>query len=210
MDIEKRLKDIAWTGGEIAVVIGGASVAQRFLNDEKIFKKHFSEHPEWFQGRRTGAPWYVKFSGGIKAAGALWGLQLVDNPWIKLGLMGFAFQGMLQQGRVLTHKEGEKGGLRKIGASDHEALKKVDDYLRSQARLYQREINAPEYLGENHPSEVGAFNNNYSSQVAGVFDEMGMPVGAPGDYGDRYKSQVAGIFDEGDYNFHSSDRSRAA
>jgi hypothetical protein len=203
MDFEKRLKDIAWTGMEITVIIAGASISQKFLNDEKLFKKKYESNPEWFEGKRDGAPFLVKWSGGIKAGVALLALQHVKNPWLKLGFMGVAFQGILQQARVLTWKEDHE--LQKIGAHEGESIHELDTKLRNMAHQHRIEMGGTEYInGENF---VGAYGNDYSTQVAGLVDEMGNPVS--NEYGSRYKTQVAGtIFDEGDYHYRSSDRTQ--
>ena len=210
MDLTKTVKDIVWTGGEITVIIGGAAIAEKFLGYDKIFKKHIDQHPEWFAitpngqhipDKHSQCPWYIKWS---EAGGALFAIQHVKNPWLKLGLMGVAFKGILQTARIATMDEQGHTKIPKIGASESERLKKLDDQLKNLANEHRSEMNGPLYL--EGPEYLGAYDNNYSTQVAGVMDEMGNPMP---EYGGRYKTQVAGIFDEGDYHYRSSDNTQA-
>jgi hypothetical protein len=203
MDFEKVLKSAAWTEVEVGAVVLGGILGTKFLDDKKIWKEKFESNPEWFDGPREGAPFMIKWSGALKAGGAVVASTYFENPWIKLILIGIAVQGTIQQLRVLTYDK-EKGDYRikKVGAK---TATEIDAELAAQAKKYREMMQGPDYL--NGPEYVGAedLGDRYKSQVAGGDD-----------LGDRYKSQVAGIFDEDDDrgmgfgNFESEDGIRAA
>lgn len=202
MSFEKHLKNIGWTGAEIAVTVGGGIVATKFLDDRKLFKEKFASNPSWFEGSREGAPFMIKWSGGLKAAGSIFAASYVKNPWFKLVLFGIAYQGLVQQARVLTWDKTKNES--RVGASSEDA--KLDAELRALAEKHRTsgaeetsghesaiasEMDGPEYLGATH--DLG---DRYQSAVA--YAELG----------DRYQSSVAGVWDEDKamgFNFHGSD-----
>ena len=189
MTIEQRLKSVAWTEAEVGVVIAGAVIGGQFMDDRKLFKKKFAEHPEWFEADRHEAPFMIKWSGAIKAGGALFATTYVKNPWVKLFLMGVAFQGTLQQARILTwDKEKNHHRIDRVGAGN---MKDLDAKLRAAAEQYRMKgpeyVNGPDYVsgippGERYESSV-AFNpdvplsERYQGSVAGVYDETDLRVG---------------------------------
>jgi hypothetical protein len=186
MTFEQRLKAVAWTEIEVGSVVLGAIASQQFFSDEKIFKKDFDEHPEWFMDGREGSPFLIKWAGGLKAGAALLTMTYVTNPWLRLVLMGVAFQGSLQQARVLTwnynaEKEGKNPDrIKKIGdaASDLDAkLKAAADKYRTMGTEY---LNGPEYLSGSPDDPLAT---RYESSVSGSPDD---PLAT------RYESSVSG------------------
>lgn len=184
MDLQKQLTQIAWTGGEVGMMVLGAVMSNQWISDQKIFAKQFKTNPSWFEKNRKGAPFYIQWSGGLKAAAALWGASMIDTSkggwgmWLKLFLYGVAFQGIAQQLRILTWnvaKDAER--FDKIGAEKSE--KEIDAELRQIAEEYRR--------------------------THGLDDDMGAPeqysttVAAPEPLSDRYDTSVAGTYDEDDF-----------
>ena len=206
MNFEKTLKDIAWTEAEVIAVGAGMIVSSKFLNDKKLFKKHYDQNPDFFEGSRHGAPFMIKWSGAIKAGGAIFASTHIKNPWAKLFLLGVALQGTVQQAKVLTFDE--KTGKSRIGAgegsTDSEALKKLDDALKGYAMDFREQINGTQYIN----GTVDNYTERYTSQVAGTQ----FINGTVDNYTERYTSQVAGspeVYDEDSigFNFHDDNDS---
>lgn len=196
-DFTTHLKKAMWTEAEVGVMLAGSIAAVKFLDDKKIFKDQFAKNPAWFTGSREGAPFYIKWSGGLKAVAALTAASYVKNPWIRLALMGVAFHGSLQQLRVLTYdKEKQKDRIDQIGQSQ-KSQAELDAELKRLASEYRENLAAPDYVGQ-------PLTDRYQSAVAGLTD--------------RYKSAVAGndVFDEtnpmigGGFSLMDSDMSWAA
>jgi hypothetical protein len=180
-DFKEHLKKGFWTECEVIAVVGGAVLANQLFTDERIFAGHFKENPEWFKDDRAGAPPYIKFAPAIKAGIAVTASTYVDNPWLKLGLMGVAFQETLRQGRILTFKDG-KSKIHKVGDANQTELDAQMKQLAEQTRtatpeflgdagtMYETNVATPEYLGD--------AGNQYETNVAGNefmgdMDEMG-------------------------------------
>ena len=149
MDFTKQLKNIAKTELEVVALVAGAVASNQFLADEKIFKEKFATNPTWFTGSREGAPFYIKHSGILKAAVAVYGSTFVKNNWLKLLLFGVAFQGTLQEVRVLTFdKTNNTDRFKAIGNA-----KELDDKLRALAEKARMSG-----LGEYQDTSVAAAN----------------------------------------------------
>jgi len=205
MSLEKHLKNVAWTGAEIGVTVLGGIVATKVLDDRKIFKDQFAKNPSWFEGPRDGAPIYIKWSGGLKAGAAITAASYIKNPWAKLFLFGIAYQGVLQQARILTWDK-EKNSAR-IGASSSETAE-LDKELRNLAKRH-RTMGTDEMSGE-HSSSIadGMEGPEYVSGYRELGDRYQSSVAGYSDLGDRYKSAVAGAYDEDDmmgFSFQGSD-----
>lgn len=207
MDFTKTLKSIAWTEAEVGTMVAGAVLTSQFLDDTKIFKDQYAKNPQWFNGARDDAPFYIKWSGALKAGGALYATTFVKNPWVKLLLMGVAFAGTTQQVRVLTYNKTKSDyRLNAIGQGNTSQL---DEELRQLADQYrdtrgQNYVNGPKYINGSVP-----LSERYNSSVAAKEDDLG----------DRYRSSVAKarirVYDEDDdfsmgWGFTSSDDVMAA
>lgn len=186
-----HFKKAAWTEAEVGVIMAGGVLTARFLDDTKIFKDQFAKNPAWFQGSREGAPFYIKWSGGIKALGALTAATYVKNPWIKLLLMGVALHGTLQQVRVITYDK-TKGSFR-VDQIGYRNQSELDTELRRLAEQH-RGMNGPVYIQA--PEQAEPLSQRYDTAVAYA--------------GNRYESAVAGVYDELGFNFMDSDSSGAA
>jgi len=183
MSFETRIKSVVWTEAEVATVIAGAVIGGQFVDDRKIWKEKFQQHPEWFEGPRANAPFMIKWSGALKAGAALYACSYVTNPWLKLFLMGIAFQGTLQQARIITwDKHQNVDRIHKIGDSSAAAL---DDKLRSMAEQY-RATHGPEYINLPDPEQ----SRRYETSVALPDPQQS----------ERYTTAVAGVFDEDDFS----------
>lgn len=181
MELTKHLKSALWTEAEVGAALVGAVGATMMLDAKKIFANDYAINPQWFTGNRMGAPFKIKYFGAIKAGGAVMASTYIQNPWLKLVLMGIALQGTLEQARVLAFDQNTSTSkLPMIGDSGQQQL---DAELKKLAEGYRKGTNGPEYVGD--------AGNRYESQVAGS-EEMG-------DAGNRYESQVAGVYDE-DHN----------
>ena len=187
-DFSVHLKSAAWTGIEVGAAVGGAIAAQTMLDTKKVFAKEYMANPQWFDGPRPGAPFKIKHFGAIKAAGAGIASTYTTNPWVKLFLMGFVFQGIVEEVRMLSW-DPQKADYRfdKIGAAD---TAKLDEELKTLAENYR--TNGPEYTYGRADEPLG---DRFSSAVAGRSDE---PLG------DRYISSVADPF-----GYETSDHSQA-
>jgi len=147
-DFMKYVKSVAWTELELLTIIGGAVASQQWVGDEKICKAQFATNPAWFQGNRDGAPFYIKHSGLGKAIAAVLIAGMIKKKegiagFAKLGLLGVAFQGTLQEVRVLTwDKTKGEARFKQIGTADDTAA--LDAKLRELAM--QHRVNGPEYL----------------------------------------------------------------
>ena len=176
--VETRLNTVKWSELELAAVIAGAVLVTEFLPDHKIWKKHYVSNPEWFRDGRHGAPFMIRWAGGIKAVSALYLSTYTTNPWVKLILMGIAFQGTLQQVRVLTW-DAKKNQQRFNTIGDATQL---DAQLKNLAEKYRTQ--GPEYI-----EGFRELGDRYTTQVAGTEIQA-----------DRYSTQVAGaedmIYDE--------------
>jgi hypothetical protein len=204
-DFMAHLKNAAWTELEVGAVVVGGVAATKWLSAKKVFKDEFSKNPQWFDGDRPGAPFKIKWWGGIKAGGAIVASTYVTNPWFKLILMGIAVQGTVEQLRVLTYNVKKQSyKIDEIGANANQA--EIDRQLAEQAEKYRAmmSVDGPEFMGD--------AGDRYETNVAGP-DFVG-------DAGDRYKTMVAMkkngmLFDEDDddmigFGFESDDGTRAA
>ena len=179
---EVKLKKIAWTELEVGAIVAGAVWSNQMFDERKFFKKDFEEHPAWFMGDRADAPWYIKWSGALKALGAVAAATFyVTNAWIKLLLYGVAFQGTLQQVRIWTwNKDTNAAMFDSIGQSSGSA-KSLDAKLRDIAERY-RATNGPQYLG--------AVVDQYSTAVSGAGEPLSQ----------RYDTSVSGpVYIEGEW-----------
>lgn len=144
---EDTLKKGAWTAAEVAVVTGGAIIATHFTPATKIFEKQVTADPTYIQ-----QPLY-KYWGGIKALAACGISTMVDNPWLKMGLIGVAVQGTIEQAMVLSDK------VQMIGAGDNKSL---NEKLKQLAETHRNSM-----MGNTTQSAVAGTTQSAVAGVAG-------------------------------------------
>lgn len=184
-DFTTHLKSAAWTGAEVGAVIVGGIAATEILDHRKIFKDVLAKNPGWVVGGREGADFMIRHWGAIKAGGACLAATYVQNPWLKLFLMGIAVQGGLEELRVLTWDKNKQDyrysmqGVDYTGAAGDAAA--LDAELKKLSEQYR--IHGVDYTGA---SEDIPQADRYNSAVAG----NDIPQA------ERYNSAVAGMDDE--------------
>lgn len=201
MNVEKMLKDVLWTEAEVGAMVVGAVASTKLLDERKIFKDDFAQHPEWFAGPRTNAPWYIKYAGGGKAIAAVFASHQIKEPWLKLLLYGVAIQGTIQEGRRITWNA-DANDYRYAGIQGGSKTATLDAKLKEMAQNYSA-TGTPRFVGGSQ------YGDRFKTNVAGK-KGTGTPQFVGGSqYGNRFKTMVAGknnkIFDSNSFSLDSSD-----
>jgi len=161
-NIQQHLKSAMWTGAEAIVLTGGAVIANRVLDERKLFAKEFAQNPLWFEGARSGAPFKIQWYGAIIASAAAVASTYVQNVWLKLALMGVVLFGVLRQAQIVTYKPGQPE--LHIGQGE----KELDEKLKKLAQEYRTSGVNPT---NEYSSTVASPENPYSTTVAGETDD---------------------------------------
>lgn len=151
------------TGAEVGAMSVGAIIGVKWLSRDHIFRKsQEGVEPEMWEFREgyDEKSFAYRHWGGIKFAGAAFLSTYVENPWLKLIIIGIAIEGAIQELRVLSHsEEDDKFAFEKIGANED-----VNQQLKDAAKNY-----LTQGVTDQYSSAVGAVTDQYSSAV-------GMPM----------------------------------
>lgn len=158
-NFQAKAKMAAMTAGEVAVVGGSALLSQKFLSFENLFKNQIAKDPTYKD------KWFIKHQGAIKFAVGVLGAIHIENPWLRMIALGIAVNGLVQEVRVLTMKDGAPT-LDAIGNID----KKLLDAAKSAGAAMQRGLGA---VGDTYQTMVaGPVSQQYPTQVARPVDLM--------------------------------------
>jgi len=140
---------------EVAVIGGGEILTQNFLNRDKFFAGQIVANP-----RFVDTVWYQHW-GGIQAAGFAFVSTYMENPWLKLLLIGAAISGGIQEFRQLTADPGPVYKYPPIGNRAQE-LEEANKKLKELAQTTHKKAGT-----YNIVRTGGSITNTYGTAVAG-------------------------------------------
>lgn len=155
-NFKAKAKMAAITAAEVGVMGGSMLLSQKFLSFDVIFKNQIAADPTYKD------KWFIKHQGAIKFAAGVLGAIYIPNPWLKLVAVGVAINGLVQEVRVLTMKDGEYT-FDAIGNLDKKLLNLANRVNGGRDRNNQTFVaginDAPTYVA----LPIDLMNNNYTS-----------------------------------------------
>jgi hypothetical protein len=156
-----------WEGSLLA---GGAIAGAKWLDRNVFWASNIAADPNFIN------QFQYQHWGGIIAAGAAWGSTMVDNPYIKAGLVGLTVYGILEEARQLFGTTGNPPVMnwqmmgRHMAANPNEAA--LDAQLKALA-LQGANANAQAPM-------AAAIPGNYYAGVGNAMPPMAAAI--PGNY----------------------------